>query len=153
MTSKDTHQHGSETEQVIETVASWSEITIKEGRFNATAFQIGNREIGHVHLGGTVDISYPPSLRDQLIADGRTEEHHFASNSPTGTTFYIKSEDDIDNAVWLFRLSYLHCVWSLQKREETNSNLANIAVEEELDKLDPSDALRSVFETTAVSSP
>lgn len=153
MTDKDTQQHGTYVEQVIETVASWPEITTGDGRFNATTFQIGTGQIGHVHPGGTVDISYPPPLRDQLIANGRTGEHHVAPNSPTGTTFYIKSEDDIDSAVWLLRLSYLVHVLGLQKREGTklNPKLNDIDVNEELNELDPSDALRSVFETTVPS--
>jgi hypothetical protein len=99
MPYRDTQQHETYIEQVIETVASWPEITTGIGRFNATTFQIGTGEIGHIHQSGTVDISYPPPLRDQLIADGRTGEHHVAPNSPTGTTFYIESTEDIDNAV------------------------------------------------------
>lgn len=155
MTDKDTQQHGTYVEQVIETVASWPEITTEDGRFNATTFQIGTGQIGHVHPGGTVDISYPPPLRDQLIADDRTGEHHVAPNSPTGTTFYIESVADIDNAVWLLRLSYLHHVLDCQKNEgtEADSELTDIDVEAELDELDPSDALRSAFETTAGHSP
>lgn len=153
MTPKDTKQHRTDVEQVIETVASWPAVTTGDGRFNATTFQIESNQIGHIHSGGTVDISYSPPLRDQLIADNRTREHHVAPNSPTGTTFSIESEDDIENAVWLFRLSYLHHVLGLQKHENPNTKLSSINVEEELDELGPSDTLRSIFEATVANRP
>jgi hypothetical protein len=138
------------SKQIIETVASWPDVTAGEGRFNSTSFKLADKEIGHLHPS-LADIDYPKSLRAQLIAEGQTEEHHAVPGSPTATTFHIESTDDIDHAVWLFRLSYLARVAYLQKRGETESNLIDIDVSEEVDKLALSDAVRSAFETAVAT--
>jgi hypothetical protein len=148
MTSRETQQHDPNVEQVIETVASWPNITTDTEQFNATRFSLAGREIGHLHPR-LADIGYPKSLRDQLIAEGHTEEHHVVPQHPNVTTFYIESADDLDHVVWLFRLSYLARVASLQQREDTESTLTAIGVHEEVDDLVPSNAVRSAFETAA----
>lgn len=132
-------------EQVIETVSSWPNVVTGEGRFNSTAFQVGSREIGHIHSGGAVDIGYPKRLRDQLIADGHTEEHHALPQHPNATTFHIESEDDPDNAVWLFRLSYLSHI-ARKQQGDADETVANVDVNREFTKLDVSDNLRVIFE-------
>ena len=154
MQNENTQQHGTINEQIIETVASWPHITAGEGRFNATSFElVGSwsiagmpREIGHLHPR-LADIGYPEALRDQLITDGHTEKHHAVPRHPNATTFHIESADDIDHVVWLFRLSYLARVSTLQKHKETEVKLKDIDVQEELDTLAPSDAVRHAFET------
>lgn len=156
MTVRDPQQHGTIREQIIERVASWPHITAGEGRFNATSFKLAGsrsiagmpREIGHLHPR-LADIGYPEALRDQLIANGHTEEHHAVPRHPNTTTFHIESTDDIDHVVWLFRLSYLARVAVLQKHKETGAKLMDIDVQEELDTLAPSDAVRHAFETAA----
>jgi hypothetical protein len=148
MTSRDTQQHEPNVEQIIETVASWSNITTDTERFNATRFILAGREIGHLHPR-LADIGYPQPLRDQLIAEGQTEEHHVVPQHPNATTFHIESADDLDHVVWLFRLSYLARVASLQQREDTESTLPAIDVHKEVDELAPSAAVRSAFKTAA----
>lgn len=148
MTARDIQQHGPISAQIVETVASWPAITADVGRFNATSFTLAGREIGHLHPR-LADIGYPKPLRDQLIADGHTEEHHVVPQHPNTTTFHIESADDSEHVVWLFRLSYLGRVAVLQQREETEPDLTDIDVQDELDELAPSDAIRHAFETTA----
>jgi hypothetical protein len=63
-------------------------------------------EVGHVHTGGIVDIPFPRSVRDALLADGLAEEHRWVPNSGWDT-FRIRIEDDLKHALWLLRLSYL----------------------------------------------
>lgn len=137
-------------EAVIETVSSWPGITTGDGRFNSTTFQLAGNEIGHLHLR-LADIGYPKPLRDQLIAEDHTQEHHVVPNHPNATTFRIESADDIDHVVWLFRLSYLARLAALQKRGEMESDFAGIDVQEEVAKLAPSDELRRAFEAAVAT--
>lgn len=132
--------------QIIETVASWSGITTDEGRFNSTSFRLADKEIGHLHPR-LADIDYPKPLRDQLIAEGRTEEHHAVPQHPNATTFHIESIDDINHVLWLFRLSYLAYVAERQNDGRMEPDLSEIDVQNELDELAPSDGVRSAFET------
>lgn len=134
-------------EQVIEIVSSWPAVTTGEGRFNSTTFSVGQREIGHVHPypWGLVDISYPQPLREQLLVEGHTEKHHVVPNR--ATTFTIESEDGIEQAVFLLRLSYIHHVNMLEQTSDTQDPIDNIDldIETEIRQLNLSDELHAVL--------
>jgi hypothetical protein len=93
-------------EALEQKVSSWPQVSIHPHRFGGQEFRFGNAEIGHVHVGGAVDIPFPRTIRDALLVDGLAEEHRWVPNSGW-TTFRVRSEEDIDHAVWLLRLSYL----------------------------------------------
>src|SRR6185312_3974279 len=62
-------------------IASWPHISVHPHRFAAKEFLVGNAEVGHVHQGGIVDIPFPRSWRDALLAQGLAEEHRCVPNS------------------------------------------------------------------------
>jgi Family of unknown function (DUF5519) len=74
--------------------------------FGGKEFLFGSAEVGHIHTGGIVDIPFPRSVRDALLAGGLAEEHHWVPNSGW-VTFHVCKKDDLSHAVWLMRLSYL----------------------------------------------
>lgn len=61
---------------------------------------------GHMHNDDILDIPFPRTLRDALLAEGLAEEHHWVPNSGW-VTFHVRTEDDFKHAGWLMRLSYL----------------------------------------------
>ena len=87
-------------------VSTWQNISVHPHRFGGREFLFGKAEVGHIHVGGIVDIPFPRSVRDALLAEGLAEEHHWVPNSGW-ITFRIRSEQDFDHALWLMRLSYL----------------------------------------------
>jgi hypothetical protein len=89
-----------------EQVAAWPQVSVHPHRFGGREFRFGNAEIGHLHLGGTVDIPFPRALRDALLATGLADEHRWVPNSGW-TTFHVRGEADLRHALWLMRLSYL----------------------------------------------
>jgi Family of unknown function (DUF5519) len=89
-----------------EEVSAWPEISVHTHRFGGREFRFGSAEVGHVHEGGIVDIPFPRSVRDALLAEGLAEEHRWVPNSGW-ITFHVRSEEDFNHAVWLLRLSYL----------------------------------------------
>jgi hypothetical protein len=89
-----------------EEVAAWPQISVHAHRFGGREFRFGSAEVGHVHQGGMVDIPFPRSVRDALLAEGLAEEHGWVPNSGW-ITFHVRSEEDFNHAVWLLRLSYL----------------------------------------------
>jgi Family of unknown function (DUF5519) len=93
-------------ETLEQKVSSWPQVSIHPHRFGGQEFRFGNAEIGHIHVGGAVDIPFPRTIRDALLVDGLAEEHRWVPNSGW-TTFRLRSEEAIDHAVWLMRLSYL----------------------------------------------
>jgi hypothetical protein len=90
-------------------VGSWAQISVHPHRFGGREFRLGHAEVGHVHEGGIVDIPFPRSIRDALLAEGLAEEHHWVPNSGW-ITFRVRSEKDLQHAVWLMRLSYFRYV-------------------------------------------
>jgi hypothetical protein len=87
-------------------VSAWQHISVRPHRIGGKEFQFRDAEVGHVHTNGIVDIPFPRSIRDALLADGLAEEHHWVPNSGW-ITFQMRSEGDLGHALWLMRLSYL----------------------------------------------
>jgi hypothetical protein len=89
-----------------EQVAAWPHVSVHPHRFGGREFRFGNAELGHLHLGGMVDIPFPRAVRDALLADGLAEQHRWVPNSGW-TTFHVRGEGELQHALWLMRLSYL----------------------------------------------
>ena len=87
-------------------VSTWAHVSVHSHRFGGREFLFGKAEVGHVHTGGIVDIPFPRSVRDVVLADGLAEEHYWVPNSGW-ITFHMRSEKDLTHALWLMRLSYL----------------------------------------------
>jgi hypothetical protein len=88
-----------------EIVTSWPEISAHPHQFSAREFRFKKAEVGHVHEGGIVDIPFPRTVHDALLEEGLAEEHLWVPDSGW-VTFRIRSDRDVQHAVWLMRLSY-----------------------------------------------
>ena len=86
-------------------VTSWPGVMAHSHRFAGREFRFGDAEIGHVHVGGVVDIPFTRAIRDALLAQGLAEQHRWVPDSGW-TTFHVRSEDQLQHAIWLMRLSY-----------------------------------------------
>ncbi len=89
-------------------VSAWPHVSVHAHRFGGREFRFDKAEVGHVHVGGIVDIPFPRSVRDVLLAEGLAEEHHWVPNSGWITfKMHREREEDLRHALWLMRLSYL----------------------------------------------
>jgi hypothetical protein len=93
-------------EKLEHELSAWPHISVQSHRFGGREFLFGNAEVGHVHRGGTVDIPFPRSVHDALLAEGSAQQHRWVPNSGW-TTFHIRRDPDFEHALWLMRLSYL----------------------------------------------
>ena len=93
-------------ERLEREISSWPGVSTHSHRFGGREFRFKAAEIGHVHTDGTVDIPFPRSVRDALLAEGLAQEHRWVPHSGW-ITFQVRGEDDFKHAVWLMRLSYL----------------------------------------------
>jgi hypothetical protein len=89
-----------------EEVAAWPNVSVHPHRFGGREFRFGNAELGHVHVGGIVDIPFPRPVRDALLTEGLAEQHRWVPNSGW-TTFHVRGEGDLQQALRLMRVSYL----------------------------------------------
>lgn len=70
-----------------EEVSAWPDASIHPYRFGGKEFRFGSAEVGHMHVGGVVDIPFPRPVRDALLAEGLAEEHCWVPNS--GWTTFV----------------------------------------------------------------
>ncbi|MEO8613344.1 MAG: luciferase family protein [Chloroflexota bacterium] len=125
-----------------EKITVWTGVEASPHRFGGIEFTLGGTEIGHIHNNGMVDIPFNMKIRDELIAEGKVLHHHLLHD--TGwITFYIRSETDVQAAVWLFRLSYLFYAARGNKRALVGDGLN---LEAELAALGMSQPLQAIVD-------
>lgn len=93
------------SQRIAEQLLSWPEVTRQPHRFGGTAFLYRGKEIGHLHGDHLLDLSLPKPVRDQLVAAGRAEPHHIYPASGW-VSVYLKTDEDVDNAIDLLRIKY-----------------------------------------------
>ena len=93
------------SKQIVDILLTWDGMEAHPHRFGGTEFQIGRREIGHIHGDALVDIPFPKKVRDEIVAAGEAEPHHVLPE--TGwVSFYLDDEGDIERAIVLLKRSY-----------------------------------------------
>lgn len=86
-------------------VSAWRGVSISLHKFGGIQFNYAGKELGHVHSHGIVDVLFSRQIKQSLIHEGRTEEHHSFQQSGW-TSFYIRSTADLEGALYLLSLSY-----------------------------------------------
>lgn len=94
------------TDEIESVVSEWDGVTSSLHKYGGLQFNYGNREIGHIHSNGLVDIFFDRKKKKELLAIGMAEEHHVFKNSGW-VSLYIKTEADMNNAILLLKMSYL----------------------------------------------
>ena len=92
-------------QKIKESVSAWDGVTSRTHRFGGTEFTLGKRELGHVHGNKLVDIPFPKAIRNELVESGKVLPHHILPESGW-ISFYIRKEEDVAQAIELFKLSY-----------------------------------------------
>lgn len=92
-------------ERIDAALQGWSGITCQPHRFGGTEYNLGRREIGHVHGDSLVDIPFPKNVRNELVAAGRAEPHHILPESGWVSVF-LRQASDVDRAIELLHLSF-----------------------------------------------
>jgi len=92
-------------ERIVRAVVTLPGVTMESHRGGMIFFHVGRREIGHLHGERLADLPFPVRIREKLVAEGKAEVHYL--HPKTGwVSYYIRSEDDVDAIIELFRLNY-----------------------------------------------
>jgi len=91
--------------RIEDIVLTWPGVAAQPHRFGGTEFNLGKREVGHIHGDHLLDIAFPKRVRDELVAAGLAQPHHVLPNSGW-VSFYLRKEGDVEQAVALLRRSY-----------------------------------------------
>jgi hypothetical protein len=113
-------------EKLAKEILSWPEVSVHPHRFGGREFRFRAAEIGHVHVGGILDIPFPRTIHDALLDEGLAKEHPWVPGSGW-ITFRIRTEHDLDHALWLARLS--HGRYLLKTSKDPNQALEQLSDE------------------------
>jgi len=95
----------SAAERIVREVMTLPGVTMETHRGGMIFFHVGRREIGHLHGERLADLPFPVRIREKLVAEGKASLHYL--HPGTGwVSCYIRSEEDVDVIVELFRLNH-----------------------------------------------
>lgn len=92
------------SEEIRRTVVTWNNVTVHPHRFGGIEFRFGRRELGHLHGDSLLDVPFPLSVKEELLAAGKAQEHHVLPESGW-ISFRIRTSDDVAYAVELLHKS------------------------------------------------
>jgi Family of unknown function (DUF5519) len=100
---------GGAVDFLVEEIGGWPGVEVgHHDRGGGPVFNVGRRELGHLHSGGNgaiADLPFPRRVRDELVAAGRARAHHALPDSGW-LTVPIHTVADLRGAVEVFRMSY-----------------------------------------------
>jgi hypothetical protein len=128
-----------------EEISAWANIIVHPHRFGGREFLFEKAEVGHIHVGGILDIPFTRPIRDALLSKGLADEHRWVPNSGW-ITFRVRNEEDFNHALWLMRISYLR--YALK----TAANPQRL-LERESEELHLNDHFKSLLEAFIPKSP
>lgn len=92
--------------QIIKEIKTWKGVSMRTHRYGGIEFRVGNREIGHLHGGGLLDILFDKDTKDILFKNNQISEHHVFKNTGWGS-FYINENSDLQEIIYLLRKSFM----------------------------------------------
>jgi hypothetical protein len=88
--------------EVLAAVTAWPGVVIETDR-NGICLTLGGVALGHLSWAGRVDLPFGPEVGERLVAEEMVNRHPIAERF----IFDVRTEEDVDRAVWLLRLAYL----------------------------------------------
>ena len=86
-------------------VLKWPGTNVRFHKYGGLQFNYEDKEIGHIHSNGLLDVLLSRKIKQCLLAEERITEHHVFKN--TGwISFYINTDSDKKYALKLLRISY-----------------------------------------------
>ena len=92
-------------ERIEEEVMAWDGLTRTLHKFGGLQFNYGDKEIGHIHSNGNLDILFNRKTKRFLLEAGLASDHHAFPHSGW-ISFYVSSEKDVQMAIVLLALAY-----------------------------------------------
>ncbi len=93
-------------DEIESEILSWENTSASIHKFGGLQFDVKNKEIGHIHGNGLLDILFSREIKMDLLKNGSVKEHHTFKDSGW-ISFLIRKEEDKKYAIELLRRSYL----------------------------------------------
>jgi hypothetical protein len=93
-------------EQIVEAVTSWLGVEARPGRRGELVFDVGDREIGHLHGSHAAHFGFPQHVWRELREQGRIEPHPVFPDREGPAARPIENDADVRDVIELLRLNY-----------------------------------------------
>ncbi|MEM6931690.1 MAG: MATE family efflux transporter, partial [Myxococcota bacterium] len=89
---------------LIDTMLALPGVDLHRTRADAVGFFVGNRELGHIHPSGHLDLPLPPTIGDALVQAGKVHHHRLQD----GGWYHhdLRTADDAREAQMLLQLAH-----------------------------------------------
>jgi hypothetical protein len=94
------------SEQITEEVTSWPGVTAGLGARGEFGFNLGRRQIGHLHGDWAAHFVFPREVGAELREQGRVGPHPVNPDHPGWAARRIEDEADVRDVIELLRLNY-----------------------------------------------
>ena len=94
------------SEQIVDEVTSWPDVTAVPGSRGELSLRAGRREIGHLHGERVAHFGFPKEVWQELYDAGRIDYHPVFPGKPGFGARAIRGEDDVQDVIALLRLNY-----------------------------------------------
>jgi hypothetical protein len=85
-------------------VLKWPGVTSEPGRFGATSFRYGKREIGHIHHDRVADLPVTSQMREEILARGRARPHRAGVKGYI--SYPLEDQEDVSEALGILARNY-----------------------------------------------
>lgn len=92
-------------DEIENEVLTWENTSMQIHKYGGIQFNHSNKEIGHIHGNGLLDIHFSKQIKSQLPESGNIIEHHVFKNSGW-ISLYIRTISDKQLAIELLKYSY-----------------------------------------------
>ena len=127
--------------EIIETVKQWDGVdyAVTEDGLIYSALEM---ELGQISGDGLVIVPFTPIISERLVKGGNIPDNRLQDN-PGCLAFQVRDYVDTEQAIWLFRLSYLHKMITLYRRSKNKGR--SVQLQRALIEISQDDDLRALI--------
>jgi hypothetical protein len=100
-------------------VLKWPGVISEPGRFGATSFRYGKREIGHIHHDRIADLPVTTGMREDLLAQGRARPHRVGVKGYI--SYPLENEEDVSAVLEILGRNYDRAKDAAERRGSQNA--------------------------------
>jgi hypothetical protein len=98
------HESATPSQRITAEVTSWPGVVAGHGDRGEFGFNVGRRQIGHLHGDRAAHFGFPRKVWTELMEHGRITRHPI--DHPGWGARRIETDDDVTDVIALLRLNY-----------------------------------------------
>ena len=100
-------------------VLSWPGVTSEPGRFGATSFRYGKREIGHIHRDRIADLPVTSEMREDILGRVRARPHRAGVKGYI--SYPLQDQEDVSVVLEILSRNYDRAKTAADRRGSQNA--------------------------------